>query len=90
MLTAGHCTEEGGNVNGVTYVRFTEEALSGRSDYSSTQAWLDAEWILAERVVPHPLYDDYSSFPDTYDIGLVILSEPVYITYGARSHLKNA
>ncbi len=88
MLTAGHCTEEGGNVNDVTYVRFTEEALAGRSDYSSTQAWLDAEWILAKRVVPHPLYDDYSSFPDTYDIGLVILSEPVYVaTYGELAPL---
>ena len=75
MLTAGHCVEGGGNINDVTYVRFEEDALSGRSGYGSTQEWLDAEWIPAERVIPHPQYDDYAEFPDNYDIGVVILSE---------------
>jgi secreted trypsin-like serine protease len=83
MLTAGHCLEGGGQVNDVTYVRFTEEALEGRGNYGSTQAWLDAEWIEAASVHPHPLFDDYNAFPDTYDIGIVILSEPVNMpTYG--------
>ena len=42
-----------------------------------------AKWILADTVIPHPQYSDYSDFPDTYDVGLVILSEPVYVnTYG--------
>ncbi len=83
MLTAGHCTEEAGNVNDVTYVRFEEEALAGIDDYPTLQDWLDAEWILADAVVPHPQYDDYSEFPQTFDVGLVILSEPVYVnTYG--------
>ena len=83
MLTAGHCTEEFGNVNDVTYVRFEENALAGRENYSTTQKWLDKEWIRAEEVIPHPQYDDYAQFPDTFDIGLVILSEPVYVeTYG--------
>ena len=29
MLTAGHCVEEAGNINDVTYVRFEADALSG-------------------------------------------------------------
>ena len=88
VLTAGHCVEESGNVNDVTYVRFTEEALANRGDYATLQDWLNAEWVRAERVVPHPLYDDYSAFPDTYDIGVVILSEPVEMpTYGELAPL---
>jgi hypothetical protein len=83
MLTAGHCTESEGNTNDVTYVRFTQDALAGIENYPTTQAWLDAEWILAEQVIPHPQFDDFAEFPNTYDVGLVILSEPVNLdTYG--------
>ncbi|MBN1565487.1 MAG: trypsin-like serine protease [Anaerolineae bacterium] len=83
MLTAGHCVEEFGNVNDVTYVRFEEDALAGRGDYGTTQEWLDAEWILADEVIPHPQYNDFAEFPLTYDAGLVILSEPVVMAeYG--------
>jgi hypothetical protein len=83
MLTAGHCVEGGGVENSVTYVRFTENALADREDYPSTQAWLDAQWILAADVIPHPQYDDFAQFPVTYDVGLVILSEPVLLpVYG--------
>lgn len=83
MLTAGHCVEEAGNVNDVTYVRFSENALEGIDDHASLQDWLDNEWILADSVTPHPDYDDYSDFPFTYDIGLVHLSEPVVLNqYG--------
>jgi hypothetical protein len=84
MLTAGHCTESEGQTNEVTYVRFTQDALAGRENYPTLQAWLDAEWILADEVIPHPQFDDYAAFPNTYDVGLVILSEPVNLpTYGA-------
>jgi hypothetical protein len=83
MLTAGHCVEGGGVENEVTYVRFTEKALEDREDYPSLQAWLDAEWILASDVIPHPQFDDFAEFPSTFDVGLVILSEPVLLgTYG--------
>lgn len=83
MLTAGHCVEGGGNENEVTYVRFTENALQGIENYPTTQAWLDAEWILAADVIPHPQFDDFVQFPQTFDVGLVILSEPVLVsTYG--------
>lgn len=83
MLTAGHCTEGAGNKNDVTYVRFEEDALEGIGDYLTLQAWLDAEWIRADDVVPHPDYDDYAEFPQTFDVGLVILPDPVVVTtYG--------
>ena len=83
MLTAGHCVEGAGIPNDITYVRFDENALAGIDDYPSLQAWFDAEWILAASVAPHPQYDDYSEFPFTYDIGLVHLSEPVFLAeYG--------
>ena len=77
MLTAGHCTEESGNVNDVTYVRFDEDAFEGFEDFPTLQDWLDAKWILADEVIPHPQYADYSAFPETFDIGLVILPESV-------------
>ena len=77
MITTGHCVESEGNPNDVTYARFTEDALAGIGDYPSVQAWLDAEWILAETVVAHPEFDDFSEFPNTFDVGVVILSEPV-------------
>ena len=83
MLTAGHCVEGGGVENSVTYVRFAEHALDDREDYASTQEWLNAEWILAADVIPHPQFDDFAAFPNTYDVGLVILSEPVMLpVYG--------
>jgi hypothetical protein len=28
---------------------------------------------------PHPLYDDYNEFPNTYDVGVVVLDEAVYL-----------
>ncbi len=83
MLTAGHCTEEFGNTNEVTYVRFDEDAFEGVDDFPVFQDWLDDRWILADEVIPHPQYDDYSEFPFTFDVGLVILSEPAFLpTYG--------
>ena len=83
MLTAGHCVEGAGQLNDVTYVRFEEDALSGIGNYATLQDWLDNEWILASQVIPHPQYDDYSDFPNTFDVGLVILSEPVNLSvYG--------
>jgi len=79
ILTAGHCTEESGITNDITYVRFAENAFGNLGDYASVQDWLDNEWILASEVIPHPDYDDFSQFPQTFDVGLVILSEPVYL-----------
>jgi hypothetical protein len=83
MLTAGHCVEEAGNVNDVTYVRFDEDAYDGLAEAKNLKQWLNKDWIRAKAVIPHPLYDDFSAFPLTYDVGLVILSKPVYLSaYG--------
>lgn len=80
MLTAGHCVsgaDEDGvmQTNDVTYVRFDDDALSGIGAYPTLQDWFDAEWILAETVVAHPMWEDYAEFPSTYDVGVVVLSE---------------
>lgn len=86
MLTAGHCVEGSNNqTNDVTYVRFTENALEGIEGYTDLQKWLDEKWIRAEEVIPHPEYDNYNDFPNTFDVGLVRLpsSQAVYPTvYG--------
>jgi len=80
---AGHCVEEDGVKNSVTYVRFTEHARQGREIYSSTQDWLNAEWIHAKDVIPHPYFDDFADFSNTFDVDLVILPNPViYNVYG--------
>lgn len=88
MLTTGHCVKGGGQLNSVTYVRFTEDALAGINDYPSLQAWLNAEWILASAVIAHPQFDDFAEFPNIFDVGLVVLPQPVNLgTYGALPEL---
>lgn len=86
VLTAGHCTEEAGVVNSGTWVRNDPDIdaafAAERPLYGSTLAWLNAEWVSGQ-AVPHPEYDDYALFPTTYDIGVVLLSAPIYVpTYG--------
>jgi len=87
VLTAGHCTEGGGQVNSLTYVRNDADIDAAIANelggYPSVTSWLDATWVKGQ-AVPHPNYDDYAEFPDTYDIGLVLLEQPVYVSeYGA-------
>ena len=79
MLTAGHCVEDSGQTSLLTFVRFTEDAMAGIGDYRSVDEWLLSEWIMAAGVIPHPQFDDYSEFPLTYDVGVVILSQPVFM-----------
>jgi hypothetical protein len=86
VLTAGHCTEGGGAPNSETWVRNDSNIdaafAAERPNYPSTQAWIDATWT-SGRAVPHPNYDDYADFPNTYDIGVVLLDEPIYVAeYG--------
>jgi len=76
LLTAGHCVEEAGNINDMTYVRFDEYAVADY--YPPTMDWLNDKWLAVETVIPHPLYNDSAEFPYTYDIGFVILAEPYY------------
>lgn len=88
MITAGHCTETGGVTNLRTWVSFDEEIqIATIGSYPSIDAYFDAggdnDWIAAQ-AVPHPDYADFAGFPNTRDVGAVILSEPVYMDeYGA-------
>jgi hypothetical protein len=87
MLTAGHCTEERGNVNDETWVRFDEDPVADRGT-GPLQQWLKDKWIKATKVIPHPQFDDFRGFPNTYDVGLVILSKPVELSsYGELPEL---
>jgi trypsin len=87
MLTAGHCTEEGGAVNIRTWVKFSPDIsiASGCSTRKCLDKFLDTAangWI-AGTAHPHPDYNDFAQFPATYDIGVITLSKPVSMqTYG--------
>lgn len=76
MLTAGHCVEDSGNINDLTYVRFEADPMADY--YRPTATWLNDKWLAVETVIPHPSYDDSSAFPLTYDVGVVILAKPYY------------
>jgi hypothetical protein len=87
VLTAGHCTEGGGEVNSVTYVRNDADIDAAfaleRPGYPSTTAWLNDTWV-AGQAVPHPDFNDFAEFPNTFDIGLILLEQPIYVAeYGA-------
>jgi hypothetical protein len=78
MVTAGHCTA--GNIR--TWVSFDPViTFEGIQNYPNAIAYLDAEWHIGQ-AIPHPMYGG-SSFPDTFDVGLVLLEDPVTLsTYG--------
>jgi len=83
FLTAGHCVETADNPNELTWVRFAENPVADTGPYRDANGdlnvllWLNSEWLAVDEVIAHPDYSDYSDFPYTYDIGVVILSEPV-------------
>ena len=85
VLTAGHCTgalDENGDLqaNDVTYVTNAPDINvlieETRGDYATTAEWLEGEWV-AGQAIPHPDYADFAEFPNTYDIGVVQLEEPI-------------
>lgn len=78
VLTAGHCTEEGGFANEATYVRFDEDAMAGYANSKNFTQWLKKEWNEGV-AIPHPQYDDFAEWPLTYDVGVVILKKPVFL-----------
>ena len=86
VLTAGHCTEGGGQTNSLTYVRNSPDIdaaiQSELPGFPSVTSWLNATWVRGQ-AVPHPQFDDFAEFPNTYDIGLVLLEDPIYVAeYG--------
>lgn len=86
VLTAGHCTEGAGEANSVTYVRNDADIdaaiASELPGYPGVTAWLNATWVRGQ-AVPHPQYNDYAEFPNTFDIGVILLEQPIYVAeYG--------
>lgn len=87
LLTAGHCTEEGGVPNLNTWAKFTPSiAFPGRENYATLGDYLDDRrngWTRGDAIA-HPQYDDFSQFPATFDVGVVLLKKSVTMsTYGA-------
>ena len=81
VLTAGHCTEDGGVTNLATWVRNDADidaAIANELPGQTVAQWLATTWV-SGTAVPHPLYDDYAHFPDTYDVGVVLLAKPIYV-----------
>jgi len=98
VLTAGHCTgwvDEYGvqqSNDGKTYVTNVPDIWglydSTRGGYGSTAEWLEGEWVSGD-ATPHPMYSEFSQFPLTYDIGVVVLDDPIYVdTYGEMPALN--
>jgi hypothetical protein len=86
FLTAGHCTEEFGLSNWRTWVNFAPEiyipddVLELPDDLFGD--WLDSQPdFIKGQAIPHPLYDDFYEWPNTYDVGIVILDEPVVLPH---------
>lgn len=79
VLTAGHCTEGSQGVpNDETWVSNHPDPVADYVPGSGIAAYLASSehWIQGQ-AIPHPDYDNFSAFPDTFDIGLVELSAPI-------------
>jgi hypothetical protein len=94
MLTAGHCTEEGGVVNLRTWVRFDPNitvSTGCNGNVACIENYLDNSkngWIKGTPH-PHPLYNDFAQFPATYDAGIIVLSKAVKMAvYGELPSLN--
>ena len=85
VLTAGHCTgtivDGELTANDLTYVSNEpniNDLLAVIGNYPSTIDWLNDLWV-SGTAVPHPDYADFAGFPDTFDVGLVILDSPIQV-----------
>lgn len=75
VLTAAHCIAD-------------EEIQEVRVSFTEAPLEDGFNWVTASDWIAHPGYDDYAEFPDTYDIGVVILSQEVEMgTYGELAPL---
>jgi hypothetical protein len=86
VLTAGHCTASGGQPNAATWVR-NDPVIDPASEIPAyggdVAAWLADLWTTGT-AIPHPSYDDFAGFPNTFDVGVVTLDAPMQVaTYGA-------
>ena len=107
VLTAGHCVydigvngEDEGHSGGTDiWVTFDPtEALEGwparnpENPYPERAAWLQAaDKYTRGTAYPSPQYDNFSGFPVNYDVGIVVLDEPVVMQqYGELAPLATA
>jgi hypothetical protein len=88
VMTAGHCTEEGGVANPNTWVTadpVIDIPPSGcHGDVACFNTYMDnlPGWHKGT-ANPHPNYDDFSQFPATFDVGIIVLDTPMQAaTYG--------
>ncbi|MBA2279887.1 MAG: trypsin-like serine protease [Acidimicrobiia bacterium] len=51
--------------------------ISEEELYAQRRTWLEANGFVQGEAIPHPDYDDFSGFPENFDVGVVELSEPV-------------
>jgi hypothetical protein len=84
MVTAGHCTSSGGVPNLQTWVKLTPTiSFTDRLPSENTlPEYLDNPdhgWIKGS-ATPHPKFSDFSQFPRTYDVGVVVLQQPVTLS----------
>lgn len=96
MLTAAHCTEAGGVKNTGTWATFDPtvdvSAIQNRDQakYPTVESFLDDShngWIPGE-VHPNPGYADGAGFPNTRDVGVVVLRGSVNLSeYGQLPNL---
>ncbi len=84
MKRFARCTVEAGQVNLATWVKFDPViSFADRQNYPTLVDYLNAEWITAQ-AIPHPMYNDFAAFPDTFDVGVLVLSRSVALSsYGA-------
>lgn len=78
VLTAGHCAEgESGAPNDLTFVSNHPEPVADY-DGSGILGYLQASdhWVEGTATA-HPEYDSFAAFPDTFDVGVVELAEPI-------------
>ena len=88
FLTAGHCTEgSDGLPNLKSWVKFSSSiSFPGIQTYPSPEAYLDdaANGWIKGNAVAHPQFDNFNQFPQTFDVGVVLLQQQVVMnTYGA-------
>lgn len=91
LLTAAHCTSENGEPSSASWVSFDPEIVFppdlDLSDDEAFKAYLDENFISGQGI-PHPQYDDFAQFPNTFDVGVVLLETPVELAeYGELPEL---
>jgi hypothetical protein len=56
--------------------------------YEARRAWLESHGFIQGTAIPHPDYDEFSGFPEIFDVGLVQLEQSVPMsTYGELAPL---